>query len=110
MEWKIGYKVSVAWTQGNTCMCAYLRKSEKICSQAMKHAFWELIEKKQGNYEQMCAAVFVYSSNQEGSVQEAVYHDSLKLWLRKMFLSVIHVNTNLAVKRLKMFQSQDETS
>ena len=58
----------------------------------------------------MCAAVFVYSSNQEGSVQEAVYHDSLKLWLRKMFLSVIHVNINLAVKRLKMFQSQDETS
>ena len=110
MEWELRYKVSVEWTQGNTYMCAYLRKSENICSQAMKHAFWESIKKKQGNYEQMCAAVNVYGSNQERYVEEAVHHYSLKLWLRKIFPGVIHVNTNLAGKRLKMFQSQEETS
>ena len=83
MEWELRYKVSVEWTQGNTYMCAYLGKSEKICSQAMKHAFWESIEKKQGNYEQMCVAVNVYGSNQERYVEEAVHHYLLKLWLRK---------------------------
>ena len=69
-----------------------------------------LFEKKQGNYEKMCATVNVYSSNHEGSVQEAVYYYSLKLWLRKMFPNVIHANTNLARKHLKIFQSREETS
>ena len=32
-------------------LCAYLRKSEGICSQAMKHALRESIEEKQGNFE-----------------------------------------------------------
>ena len=69
-----------------------------------------LFGKKQGNYEKMCATVKVYSSNHEGSVQEAVCYYSLKLWLRKMFPSVIHANTNLARKRLKIFKSREETS
>ena len=58
----------------------------------------------------MCAAVNVYGSNQERYVDEAVHHYSLKLWLRKIFPGVIHANTNLAGKRLKMFQSRQEAS
>ena len=89
-------------------LCAYLSKSEKICSQAMKHALRESIEEKQGNYEQMCAVAHAYASNRECSLQEAVYHCLPELWLRKIFLSVIYANTNLAEKRLKMLRSKEE--
>ena len=41
---------------------------------AMQYAFRESIEKKQGNYEQICAVAHAYASNRECSVQEAVYH------------------------------------
>ena len=55
MEWKLGYKASAEWTQGNTYMSAYLSKLEKICSQAMKHALWESIEKKNRVIMNKCA-------------------------------------------------------
>ena len=89
-------------------LCAYLSKSEGICSQAMKHALRESIEEKQGNYEQMCAVAHAYASNRECSLQEAVYHCLPELWLRKIFPSVIYANTNLAEKRLKMLRSKEE--
>ena len=108
MECKHGYTASVEWTQGNKLFVAYLSKSEEICSQAMKHALRESIEEKQGNYEQMCAVAHAYASNRECSLQEAVYHCLPELWLRKIFLSVIYANTNLAEKRLKMLRSKEE--
>ena len=70
-------------------MCAYLSKSEKICSQAMKHVFENQLRKKHGYYEQMCAASHAYASNRECSIQEAVYHCLPELWLRKVFPGVI---------------------
>ena len=75
-------------------ICAYLSKSEETCSQAMKHALRESTEKKQGNYEQMCAVAHAYSSSRECSVQEAVYHCLPRLWLRKIFPGAIYANTN----------------
>ena len=91
-------------------MYAYLSKSEETCSKAMKHALRESIEKKQGNYDKVCAVAHAYASNRECSVQEAVHHCLRELWLRKIFPSVIYANTNLAEKRLKMLQSQEEIS
>ena len=91
-------------------MCAYLSKSEETCSQAMKHALQKPIEKKQGNYEQMCAVAHAYASNRECSVQEAVYHCLPELWLRKIFPGVIYANTNLTEKRLKMLRLKEEIS
>ena len=58
----------------------------------------------------MCAVAHAYASNRECSVQEAVHHCLRELWLRKIFPSVIYANTNLAEKRLKMLQSQEEIS
>ena len=91
-------------------MCAYLSKSEETCSQAMKHALRESIEKKQGNYEQMCAVAHAYASNREFSVQEALCHGLPELWLRKIFPGVIYANTNLPEKRSKMLRSQEQIS
>ena len=71
----------------------------------MKHALREAIEKKQGNYEQMCAAAHAYASNRECSIHEAVYHCLPELQLRKIFPGVIYANANLPEKRLKMLQS-----
>ena len=82
-------------------MCAYLSKSEETCSQAMKHPLRESVEKRQGNYEQMCAEAHAYASNWECSVQKTVYHCLSELWLRKVFPGVIYANTNLPEKPLK---------
>ena len=82
-------------------MCAYLSKSEETCSQAMKHTLRESIEKKQGNYEQMCVEAHAYASNWECSVKKTVYHCLSELWLSKVFPGVIYANTNLPEKPLK---------
>ena len=66
-------------------MCAYLSKTEDSCSNAMKQALTESIEKRQNNFDQMQAIAHAYASNQECSVQEAVYHCLPELWLRKVF-------------------------
>ena len=44
-------------------MCAYLSKSEDICSNAMKQALKVSIENKCSNYEQVKAIARAYSSN-----------------------------------------------
>ena len=91
-------------------MCAYLSKSEETCSQAIKHPLRESIEKKQGNYKQMCAIAHTHVSNRECSVQEAIYQCLPEPWLRKIFLGLIYTNTNLPEKRLKILRSQEEIS
>ena len=79
-------------------MCAYLSKSEDNCSYAMKQALKVSIENKGSNYDQMKATAPAYSSNQGCSVQEAVYHCSPELWLRKVFPAVIYPDLNIPKK------------
>ena len=57
-----------------TYMCSYLSKEEDECSQAMKQAFKETLEKGGSYYEQMKTIAHAYSSKRECSLQEAVYH------------------------------------
>ena len=56
-----------------TYMCSYLSKQEDECSEAMKQAFKEWLEKGAGSYEQMKSVAHAYASRRECSLQEAVY-------------------------------------
>ena len=57
-----------------TYMCSYLSKEENECSQAMKQAFKETLEKGTSYYEQIKTVAHVYSSKRECSLQEAANH------------------------------------
>ena len=46
-------------------MCSYLSKEEDECSQAMKQAFKETLEKRASYYEQMKTIAHAYSSKRE---------------------------------------------
>ena len=56
-----------------TYMCSYLSKQEDECSQAMKQAFKESLERGAGSYEQMKSVVHAHVSKRECSLQEVVY-------------------------------------
>ena len=54
-------------------MCSCLSKQEDECSEAMKQAFKESLEKGIGSYEQMKPLAHAYASKLYCSLQEAVY-------------------------------------
>ena len=91
-------------------MCAYLSKSEELCSYAMKQALKISIENKENNYEQMMAVDQAHASKWECSVQEAVYHCLPELWLRWVFPGVIYTNTNIPEKHCEILRSQQKIS
>ena len=88
-----------------TYICSYLSKEEDECSQAMKQAFKETLEKRAGYYEPMKTIAHAYSSKRECSFQEAVYHIMPELWLRKVFPAVVNVSSNVP-ERVKMILSK----
>ena len=93
-----------------TYVCSYLSKEEDECSQAMKQAFKETLEKRASYYEQMKTIAHAYSSKRECSLQEAVYHIMPELWLRKVFPAVVNVSSDVPEKRVKMILSKKELS
>ena len=88
-------------------MCVYLSKTEDSCSNAIKQALTESIDRRQNNFDQMRVIAHAYTSNQECSLQEAVYHRLLELWLKKVIPGVIYANTNLPEKTFKMVRSKE---
>ena len=70
-------------------ICAYLSKSERECSVAMKQAVQDAFEKELDNYEQMKSVANSYINKRESSIQECVYHVLPGQWLRKTFPGVI---------------------
>ena len=91
-----------------TYMCSYLSKEEDEFSQAMKQAFKETLESGASYYEQMKSVAHAYSSKRECTLQEAVYHIMSELWLRKVFPTVVNINSNLPEKRVKMILNKNE--
>ena len=91
-------------------MCSYLskQKQEDECSQAMKQAFKESLERGAGSYEQMKSVAHAHVSKRECSLQEAVYQVMPELWLRKVFPGVLYVNSNIPEKRVRMMSSKKE--
>ena len=80
----------------------YLSKDEDECSQAMKQFFKGAIESGASYYEQTKSVAHSYTSKQECSVQEAVYHIMQELWLRKIFQEVVKGKSKIPEKCLRM--------
>ena len=60
--------------KATTHMLQYFSKTEDRCSQAMKQAAKEVFENNMHHHDTMKLIAKAYLSNQECSVQEAVYH------------------------------------
>ena len=91
-------------------MCQYFSKTEDQCSQAMKQAAKEAFENNMHHHDTMKTIVRAYLSNREFSVQEAVYHILLELKLRRIFLAVYFVSTNLPEERVQVLLPEKELS
>ena len=91
-----------------TYMCSHLSKQEDECSESMKQAFKESLQKEAGSYEQMKSVAHAYASKCECFLQEAVYQIMPELWLRKVFPGVLYLNSNIPEKRVRMMLSKKE--
>ena len=56
----------------------------------------------------MKSVAYVYISNRECSLQEAVYQLMPELWLRKVFTGVLYANSNISEKRVRMMLNKNE--
>ena len=93
-----------------TYMCSHLSKQEDECSESMKEAFKESLQKEAGPYEQMKSMAHAYASKCECFLQDAVYQVMPELWLRKVFPGVLYLNSNIPEKRVRMMLSKKEIS
>ena len=109
-EAKIDIQPAYNYYKAITYICNYLSKEGDECSQAMKRTFKETLEKEDSYYEQMKTIAHAYSSKRECSLQEAVYHIMPELWLRKVFPTVVNVNSNIPEKRINMMLFKRELS
>ena len=89
-------------------MCSYLSKQEDDFSQTMKQVFKESLERGAGSYEQIKSVAHAFVSKLECSLQEAVCQVMPELWLRKVFLGVLYVNSNIPEKRVRIMLSKKE--
>ena len=74
----------------------------------MKQAFKESLERGAGCYEQMKSVAHACISKRECSLQEAICQVMPELWLRKVFLGVLYVNSNIPEERVRMMLSKKE--
>ena len=94
--------------KATTHMLQYFSKTEDRCSQAMKQAAKEVFENNMHHHDTMKLIAKAYLSNQECSVQEAVYHILSELKLKKIFWVVYSVNTNPLEERVQVLLSEKE--
>ena len=81
-----------------TYRCIYLSKAEDAKSEAMKQAAEEALVSSKSDYAKMKAIAKAYTTKRECSVQKAVYLVMPELWLRRIFLRVLFLNSNLSGK------------
>ena len=101
-------------------MCQDFTKTKEQCSQTMKQRVTEAFGSTIYHLEAMKIIPKVYLNNRKCSAQKIVYHillelqseDSLyillELKVRKIFLAVYYVNTNLPIKRAQALFSEKE--
>ena len=77
-----------------TYMCQYFSKTEDRCSQAIKQAVNDAFENNMHHHDTIKIIPKAYLSNQECSLQEAVYHILAESKLRRDFSADCLVNTN----------------
>ena len=93
-----------------TFICQYFSKTEGQCSQGMKQRATKPFEKNMHHHDIMKTIARAYLSNRECSVQEAVYHVLPELNLRRIFLAVYFVNTNLPEETAQVLLFEKELS
>ena len=100
--WQANMDIQPVFNEYNavTYMCQYFSKTEDWCSQAMKQRAKEAFENNIHHHDTMITITKAYLSNQECSVQEAVYCILPELKLRRIFLAVYFVNTNAPEDRV----------
>ena len=91
-------------------MCQYFLQTEDQCSQAIKQAAKEAFKNNMHHHDAMRTIARAYLSNRVRSVQEAVYHISPELKLRRIFPVVHFVNTNILVERVQLLLSEKRLS
>ena len=91
-------------------MWAYLSKSEKECSVAMKQAVRDAFEKELNNYEQMKSVANAYINKRQCSTPGCVYHILPGQWQRKRFAGVLFANSNIPEKRFRLCLAEHEIS
>ena len=85
-------------------MCAYFSKTESLLSESLCQATKEVIKQKLNIKDSLKKLGATFLSARDVSAQECVYRCMPELWLRKMFLGTIFVNTDLPESRLKMIK------
>ena len=105
-EANIGIQPIFDYYKAVTYIFSYLSKQEDECSQAMKQALKESLEKGAGSYEQMKSVAHAYSPKRECSLQEALHQVTPEIWLRMVFPGVLYANSNIPEKRVRMMLSK----
>ena len=88
----------------------YFSETEDQCSQTIKQASKEAFERNMNHHDTMKTIVRAYLSNCECSILKAVYHILRELKLRRIFLAVYFVNTNLPEDRIQVLLPEKELS
>ena len=91
-------------------MCQYFSKTEDQFSQAMKKAAKEVYGNNMHHHGTMKTVAKVYLNSRECTVLEAVYHILPELKLKRIFLAVYFVNSNLQEERVQVLLSQKKLS
>ena len=89
-------------------MYAYFSKAEDETSEAIKQAVKDVINGEKSDFEKMKVNARAYATKRKYSVQEAVYLVMPELWLRKTFLKVMFLNSNILERRYRIFQNKEE--
>ena len=82
--------------------CQYFSKTEDQCSQAMEQAAKKAFENNMHHHDTMQEMARTYLSNQECSDQQTLYYIFAELKLRKIFLALYFINTNLPDAKIKI--------
>ena len=100
--WQANMDIQPVFNEYNavTYMCQYFSKTEDWCSQAMKQRAKEAFENNMHHHDTMKTITKADLSNQQCSVQKAVYCILPELKLRRIFLAVYFVNTNAPEDRV----------
>ena len=88
-------------------MCAYFSKVQDETSEAMKQAAKAALNGNKLHYENMKAIDRAHAAKMECFVQEAACLVIPELWLRKIFLKVIFLNTKLPEKQYKILKQKN---
>ena len=91
-----------------TYVCSYFTKDETECSQAIANAAKEARSSNVNIRDGLKKIGAAFLSTREVSSQECVYRCMPELWLRKIFLKMVFVSTDLPEKRARVTKTKNE--